>query len=44
MEKIREAKESLQDMLDRGEGGTVDMIFIDADKLNYVSAFGRKSH
>lgn len=36
---FRSAAETLQELIDRGECGTYDMAFIDADKVNYTLYF-----
>ena len=37
--RLKPASETLQEMLDAGERGSVDFTFIDADKKNYVRYF-----
>ena len=37
--RIKPATETLQELIDNGETGTFDIIFIDADKENYVNYF-----
>ena len=39
--RIRNAVEVLDDMLENGEEGTYDFVFIDADKENYVNYYER---
>lgn len=37
--RLKPATETLQELVDNGEKGTFDVIFIDADKANYVNYF-----
>ena len=37
--RLKPATETLQELIDSGETGTFDIIFIDADKKNYVNYF-----
>lgn len=37
--RIKPATETLQERLDAGEGGTFDLVFIDADKKNYLNYY-----
>ena len=37
--RLKPATETLQELIDNGETGTFDIIFIDADKENYVNYF-----
>ena len=37
--RLKPATETLQELIDNGESGTFDVVFIDADKDNYVSYF-----
>ena len=37
--RLKPATESLQELIDSGEAGTFDLVFIDADKDNYVNYF-----
>lgn len=37
--RIKPATETLQELVDRGEVGTFDVVFIDADKVNYVNYY-----
>ena len=37
--RLKPATETLQELIDNGETGTYDVIFIDADKVNYVNYY-----
>lgn len=37
--RLKPATETLQELIDNGEAGTFDVVFIDADKGNYVNYF-----
>lgn len=37
--RLKPATETLQELIDGGEAGTFDIVFIDADKSNYVNYF-----
>ena len=39
--RLKPATETLEELIDNGEAGTFDIIFIDADKENYVNYFER---